>query len=145
MLFTDNAAWSSFDRPGGMGFLVMSADKRFVLAGLQQIMDSEIKAVEWALWILRQKNINFRGIFMDCAEAKHAILHPDAHCNWRILEIINNINQMMECAGIQSMDLIPREWNTMADKIAADGKRSPHLSLLNSCLIIRTKSNLNFF
>lgn len=40
---------------------------------------------------------------MDCAEAKQAIMHLDIQYNWRILEVISNVNHLMEQAGIQSL------------------------------------------
>lgn len=59
--------------------------------------------MEWAIRILKQENINIRSVFMDCAEAKQAIMHLDIQYNWRILEVISNVNHLMEQAGIQSL------------------------------------------
>ena len=66
-------------------------------------------AAEWAL--------NIEVAFTDCLEAKKTLERTTNHYNRRIEEIASNIRRSFNLTNI-NVEIIPREWNTLADQLA---------------------------
>lgn len=133
LLFVD-ASWVSSDTAGGMGFVIMNTNMELLFAGRKQLfalssMEAEGLAMDWALKTAKDWNLHLAGVFIDCVELKKIVdLNSDSY-NWRIQHSIQSIKQLLSRNGAGELAAIPHEWNSVADRIAAQGRRTPHLSL----------------
>lgn len=109
LLFTD-AAWSCVNMVGGMGFIVLSNDKRILLIGCQQVwdlsgMEAEAKAIEWALQRVIEACIKICGMFTDYAEVIQAVEDIEEQSNWQITPTISNIRLLLN-----QVEFLKAEW-----------------------------------
>lgn len=85
--------------------------------------------MEFVLEKGKDSNIIIDYIFYDCVKICRSLSQNHDMTNWRLEQETKNIINLMQGVGIKGVEIIPRTWNLMADRIAAHGKHITSLSL----------------
>ena len=136
-LFTD-AAWASADQVGGCGFYILNSNKGIVVAGCSRIhaeslLEAEPVAIEVGLKIAAEWILKIEVVFTDCLEARKVLERNTSHNVWRTNNKIAKLRRGLNRSNT-NVEVIPREWNELADELAAHGRRTPEISLFHQGL-----------
>lgn len=133
LLFTD-ASWESMDAPRGIGFVLIISEKRIFLVGCchtwtELSVHAEALALKCALSMVEEKQLEIEHIFSDCIELLELIQGRNLIHNWCIGEDFQGIHRSLSNFNNAKMEVIPRDWNPVADRMVGQGLRYPQLSL----------------
>lgn len=95
------------------------------------ILEIEVSAIGWLLHLLDDWVIEVVNVFIDCAEVVHTVEGRSEDCNWHIKQGVMRIQQFIHARDCMKLDVIPREWNLLADKLATVGYAETELSLFH--------------
>lgn len=116
----------------GSSFVITDAHKKIVVIGCIRIEDDsaievEQHAINIVLKVVAEWRMNITIIFTDCIRAKQ-VLQQDINDNaWRIDQQISDLKCTHDVNNI-NIDVIPRDWDILANKLAAQGRHSHGIS-----------------
>ena len=87
-------------------------------------------AVQFGLKVAAEWALNIEIAFTDCLEAKKTLERSTNHYNRKIDKIASNIRRSFNLSNI-NVEIIPWEWNTLADQLATRGRRKPEITLFH--------------
>lgn len=125
-MFVTDVSWLSDNHIGGCGFYIFNGYKRIVIAGSSNLidgttLDAELKALEIGLNVVVDWILNIAVIFMDSVRVQQALMHSNTMTAWRLNQRIFNIRRMLNLNQV-NIEVIPRDWNNLVDKVAAHGR-----------------------
>ena len=131
LLFTD-ASWLSMDSAVGVGLVIMSTNKHFSHGVLTESShEAEFITMESALSITVELRPGIDHIFTDCDDPQDAIRNDCEPDNWRIHNRVNNVRNLLIHNLKNMIEVVPRNWNLLANHFATQGRLSPEISLFH--------------
>ena len=78
----------------------------------------------------RDWNLETGVAFTDCINVKKAIHQQNSDNTWRENQRLSSIKQTFDLNKL-NVELIPKDWNCLSDKLAAHGRHSHTISLFH--------------
>lgn len=133
-LLTD-ASWFADTLSGRGGFYITKGFKRITVAGCssnynESAFEVEVSALEPGLKIATDWRINITVIFTDYLEIQNVWNLPENMSPEGMHKKIHNLKCLYDLHRAQ-IEVIPREGNDLADKLAAQGRAWHELSLFH--------------
>lgn len=120
---------------GWIGFALISSNRDFILARCKRLVASsslvaKLMALDISLDVLKYWCLNIHSIYTDCLNVKMAILSQDRPHIWRDSQIFQKIKDSLHNYG-DIIAAIPRNWNSLADHLVAQGHNAHCFSLFH--------------
>lgn len=91
--------------------------------------EAEIGTIAWALQLSKAWEMQLGNIFTNVAKAVYAVNGRINQCNWKIQQSVKKIQEINNYRENLGLEVILREWNWIADKLADMGCAKMELSL----------------
>lgn len=136
-LFTD-ANWPAATSTRGLGFAVINSHKCVLIAGCKRIdaessLEAKMKALEMGIMLAVDWCLRIHTTFIDCLGIKIILNDGRGNNTWREIQTITRLKQILVLQNPE-IAVIPRIWNTLADRLAVQGRTSHTISLFHQGL-----------